>query len=458
MNSRRVSVWSLGVVAVGSILVAAMCGTEAVDLTPGGNAAGDAGEDFHSWWDGAGGSGGTGQDASGFWDGWRGDGAFDGASDAVGGDVRESGWHRDGQPGVCHPDPQGTPDSVRTVLVAHPFGASFAECGKYVEVLRLDDKGELSRPGSMVEVGGCPSRVSFSPDGRLALVIAPNGYLSTSRSPSVVVLTNDGAGNVELTGDLDQFHPVNPADIAFSPDGTLAYVSDLGGDGDVGGVHVFVVQPGCSVHYTNTIPLSNAGPLKVLPDGNHALVIGGSEPTDTVALDLRAMSVLKAYDLFGDVVQAPSIALRPGGEGLLIPNTSASSKLGNTLSALKVDGTSGTPVPSTNGTVTGVTEPTGAVYSPDGKEALVTNPSSDSVTWFNVGANGTISIGGTLTGIPRADRVTMVTRGKSAGLVLVTSVTSVHAVMFTSQGIADRGKVSLGTGSGAVAGDIAVEP
>jgi len=360
---------------------------------------------------------------------------------------------------ACTPEPPVAADGPRTVLVTHPFSSESGVCGRGLEVLRLAPDGTLSTTGDVLDVGNCPTRVVFSPDGRLALVLTNNNDPQAG-DRSLVVLRHHADGGLELAGALDQFALRAVEDVAFSLDGTRAYVTDDNVVGQ-GGVHEIAVQPGCGASYVRWIDLHHASSITMLPDGLHAAVLAGpvyNDPKDLAFVDLASSTVVGQTANFTDFVTAASLAASPDGKTLLVPNDSPFSSLGNTLTVLSLSPVGGVPVPAIRQVVTDVETPTEVLYSVDGSKVLVTSFEGDSVRWFQVGADGDLSGGGTVSGIGLADRADMLRRGPLAGTVLVSSVTDVARLRVTATGVEKLPKLPLGSGSDKICGDVAIEP
>jgi DNA-binding beta-propeller fold protein YncE len=356
--------------------------------------------------------------------------------------------------GICEPDLPVADDGPRTVLVTHPVGPSASECGRALRMMKLDAAGVLSDTGQVLQVGDCPRIVKFSPDGRLVWVVNnPQGAQAGTRS--VVVLRHDSDGQLTVASELHELSQGDPVHIAFSPDGTRAYVADHGGQGQ-GGVHVLQVTAGCGASYVKKIPVAIPTATQVLPGGAHALVMGGTEPVDTTVLDLAAGTVTEGFDLFPDAVGARSLALSPDGARILVPNSSAYSKAADMLTLLSLDMSAPVPVPSVASSAA-VPEPASVAWSPDGTKVVVTNSSAHKVTWLEV-AEGKLAEGGTIAPVELAEMTAVLRRGPHAGLVLVSSITNVRVLRFTDTGMADVSKVSLGSGHGAIIGDLSLEP
>ncbi len=365
---------------------------------------------------------------------------------------------------ACTPDPPVAADGARTVLVTHPFTDDGAVCGRGLEALRLQPDGTLVTTGTVLDVGACPTRVVFSPDGRLALVVNSNDH-AWAGDRSVAVVRHHGDGSLELVNELKEFAWQAVEDVAFSLDGTHAYVTvdDVIDEesGAQGGVHVLDVVPGCTATYHGWIPLHHASSITMLPDGLHAAVIAGpvyNDPKDLAFLDLESETVAGQTANFSDFVTAASLAASPDGKALLIPNDSPFSDLGNTLTRASLSLVDGVPVPSLTQVLTDIETPTEVMYSVDGSKVLATSFEGDSVYWFHVGADGSLSTGGTLSGIGLADRADMLRRGPLAGYVVVSSVTAIGRLRVTDTGVEKLAKLPLGDGSDKICGDIAIEP
>lgn len=348
---------------------------------------------------------------------------------------------------------------MRTVLTTHPYGETVDggnTCGRLVHVLRLSAQGTLTDTGKTIDVGDCPQRVFFSPDGRLALVVVANGHNPGAGMQRVVVLRNDAQGNVTLAGEMAEFSLTNPTEAVFSLDGKKAYVPDT--DLNSGAVHVIDVVPGCSASYSKKIPMPLPARILPLPGGKHAIVIGNKDPNDVAILDLETETVVSNHDLFSDWTDAYTVSLSPDGKYLAVPNSSPFSSLADTVSTLEIDMSGAVPVPKLAYTLENITEPTGVQWSPDGAKLAVSTFSGNKVQVLNAGANGVISIGTSVSGIGLAGYISMLNRGPNTGMFLVTSVTSVFVLRFTSTGAEKVTEFSFGSGYDAMVNDVAVEP
>jgi DNA-binding beta-propeller fold protein YncE len=380
------------------------------------------------------------------------DGSFD-ASDAGTADTGP-GDTGPADAGSCTPDPQTAADAPRTVLMAHPYGATGGDCGRNVEVLRLDSQGVLSQTGTQIEVDDCPKRIVFSPDGRLVIIASYNDHVAP-HPMSVKVYRHDAAGSLTFVQKIDGLDGTAPEDIAFSHDGRKALVTDFDSQG---GVHVLNVEPGCAVSYVTKILVWAPTSVAVLPGDDFAVTVGGQDPKDFAVLDLDTNTVAAHHDLFGGFVDAAYLALSPDGKGVLVPSGNPYSDVGNTLFVLKIDYSVAIPIPSVNAVLAGVNSPEGVLYSPDGTKAMVTNVEDNKATWYNVAADGKLTAGGSITGMSLADRVAMLSRGPNAGTVLVGALSDIHVLKFTPTGVQKLQKLSFGGGFDAMTGDVAIEP
>lgn len=378
-------------------------------------------------------------------------GQTDVPADGAGTDTLRADTH----PG-CQPAPPVADDAPRTVLLTHPYGATGSECGTTVERFVWTATGELERPGERWDVGDCPQRVAFSPDGRLVLVITNNGHDPQAGTQSVVVLRHGADGMLEDIRRLEQFSLRNPSDVVFSHDGSRAYVTDFNIEGE-GGVHVLRVEPGCDAEYDTWWSLPLAQVMVVLPGDRYAFVVGGQNPNDSAVVDLQTGAVTP-YDLFSDFVSAYGVALSPDGTLAAVPNASLYSDLANTVATVRLaEGPEG-PSPVLVDILENVKEPSDIHFDETGAHLAVTTFTGNSVDQLALAEDGTLSTGGSVGSISLADRIAGVHRGPLADRFLVTAVTAIHVLRFTEDGIVQDSVLPLGEGSENMCGDIAVEP
>jgi len=390
------------------------------------------------------------------------DGATDGSADVISDGSAETGAEAGNDASACVVDPQTPADGVRTVLSTHPYAGSGSACGRMVHVSRLDAQGTITATGQTIDVGDCPQRVSFSPDGRLALVVVANGHDPAAGMQRVVVLRNDAKGNVTIAGEMPEFSLTNPTEAVFSLDGTKAYVPDT--DKKDGAVHVIDVVPGCSASYSKKISMPLPSRILPLPGGKYAILLAGKDannvddPNDVAILDLQSETVISNLDLFEDWTDAYSVSLSPDGKYLAVPNSSPFSSLMDTVSTLAIDTSGAQPTATLAYTLQNITEPTGVQWSPSGTKLAVSTFSGNKVQVLNAGANGVLSVGPAISGISLASYISMIKRGPNTGMFLVTSLTSVVVARFTDAGAEEVSEFSFGSGYEAMVNDVAVEP
>jgi len=364
------------------------------------------------------------------------------------------------EPTCPTPDPPVAADGARTVLVTHFFTDEPGVCGRGLRALRLDAAGVLSGPGTVIDVGECPTEVAFSPDGRLALVLLNTGDPQAG-TRGVAVLRHHANGSLEPVTVIAELAFRAVESLAFAPDGAHAYVTDGNIQGE-GGVHVLDIVPGCTATYGRWIDLHHSSAIAMLPGGAYAAVMAGPVYNDDRSLafvDLAAEGVAGHHVLFGDFVSAYTIGVHPGGRYLAVPNSSMFSDLANTLTVVTLTAAPGAaPQPAITQVVEDVETPTEVIYSPEGDRVLVTSFEGDRVRWWDVGGDGSLSGGGTITSVPLADRADMLRRGPNEGLVLVTAVTEVQTLRWTADGLVRDARLDLGEGSEHIVQDVAIEP
>jgi len=137
------------------------------------------------------------------------------------------------------------------------------------KVFPVDLTTSPAMPGPAIEVGGNPEGIAFSPDGSMAYV-AENANTSGAAEVIPITVADDVAG-APITG----VGP-HPFAIAITPDGKTAYVTDAGTGSD-GKVYP-VSLPGATVGSPLTIGGSDPG-ITILADGSKAYVTNGSSVT-----------------------------------------------------------------------------------------------------------------------------------------------------------------------------------
>ena len=225
--------------------------------------------------------------------------------------------------------------------------------------------GQLDAPGSVV---GPPQSVAVAPDESIALVVA-----STKVDPSDPKKTvNDNRLSVI---DLKASPPaviatlevgVSPTGVSFSPDGKLALVANRG----EGTVSILTVN-GKMLTPTGKIELGDAksAPCHVafLPDGKRALVTrDGDHRISVLSVDGSKVEDTKAYMVGG--IRPYSISISPKGDLAVLTNQGGGQGDTDIISVIDLKKTPPRIVESHSvGQI-----PEGATFSPDGSHVAVT--------------------------------------------------------------------------------------
>ncbi len=346
-------------------------------------------------------------------------------------------------------------DYDRLLVVTHPFGPDGSTCGRNIEFFRFSGSGDFTRLNEKIEVGDCPVKARFSPDGRFLFVIVNNGHNPQAGTQAVVVLKKDNSGRYIKLRQFNEFSMQNPEYIAFSRDGKKAFVSDFDIEGE-GGIHV-IKRDGDDWVYKKEILLALPKSLVVLPDDRYAVVSGGEDPYDTAVLDIEQEQILSKSDLFNDFVDALGIDVTSDGRYVVIPNSSPYSELGNTLSVLEVDYSSGLPVLSLISTLPNVNEPSASLFTTDGKYLVVTNFSKNYSSLFNL-SEGKLTLINKVTSMSLADTMTVIRKGNFRDYFFVNALSDIHILKIQGGQLLRLIKFPLGSGSENMLGDIDIEP
>jgi YVTN family beta-propeller protein len=218
-----------------------------------------------------------------------------------------------------------------------------------------------------IPVGGTPDTVAIRPDGAFAYVACESGVVSVidTASNTVVSTINVGSGAADV--------------VAFSPNGTLAYVTHYSGD------YVSVIDT-ASNSLVATIPVgSGSYGIAFNADGTRAYA--ANEVSGTVAvIDTASSSVIKTITVGSDPTM---IAVSPDGSHAYVNN------FGSGTTSV-IDTASNSVVATIN--VGG--GPYGIVISPDGTHAYVAG--SGTVSVIDTASNmvvGSFDAGGPVVGI-----------------------------------------------------------
>jgi DNA-binding beta-propeller fold protein YncE len=225
--------------------------------------------------------------------------------------------------------------------------------------------GQLNAPGSVV---GPPQSVAVAPDESIALVAAstridPSDPKKTAPDNRLSVIDLKASPpSVIATLELG----TSPAGVSFSPDGKLALVTNRG----EGTVSVLIVN-GKTVTPTGKIQLGDAksGPSGVvfLPDGKHALVTrDGDHRISVLSVDGSKVEDTKAYMVAG--IRPYCISVSPRGDLAVVVNQGGGQGDTDTISVIDLKKNPPRIVESHSvGQI-----PEGVAFSPDGSHVAVT--------------------------------------------------------------------------------------
>ncbi len=204
---------------------------------------------------------------------------------------------------------------------------------------------------STIPVGSLPAGVAFTPDGSTAYVI--------NTGSDTVSVIDVASGTVTST------IPVGPGPngVAFTPDGSTAYVTNTASDT----VSVITVASG-TVTSTITVGSEPVG-IAFTPDGSTAYVTDNGFRTVSV-IDVASGTVTSTITVGSHPY---GVAFTPDGSTAYVTNDGSDS-----VSVISV--VSGT----VTSTIPAGSNPTGVAFTPDGSTAYVTNYGSHTVSVINV--------------------------------------------------------------------------
>ena len=222
-----------------------------------------------------------------------------------------------------------------------------------------------------IQISGDLTGVAFSPDGTQAYV--PNIGENGDGTVSVITVATGAVTNTIAVGSL-------PAGVAFSPDGTQAYVPNSGGET----VSVIAVATGT---VTGSIWVGT-GPEGVAfsPDGTQAYV---SRLNGTVAVVTVATGTLSKTIIVGS--RPEGVAFSPDGAQVYVPTSGENGE--GTVSVITV------ATATVTGTVPVGTYPSGVAFSPDGTQVYVLSISEGTLSVIQA-ATGTVSSTLTVDNLP----------------------------------------------------------
>ena len=342
----------------------------------------------------------------------------------------------------------------RTLVVTHPYVEDGSSCGRDIEFFNFTTMGDIVRLNKRIEVGDCPIKVRFSPDGNYLFVILNNDHNPQAGTQSVVLFRKNNNDYVKLK-QFDEFSMQNPEYLVFDRSGNKLFVVDYDIKGQ-GGIHIIQREQG-DWNYKKEIPFALPHAMVVLPDDRYALIIGGEDPNDVAIMDIVNDEVVKEYDLFSDFVDSLGLDVTSDGKYVVVPNSSPFSNIGNTLSLLEITYDNGVPVPSLVDTVENVNEPSASLFSTDAQFVVVTNFSKNYTSLFGI-TNASLSLKGKVTSMSLADSMTMIRRGDFKDFFFVSALSDIHILRIQNGSLVRFNKLVLGEGYENMLGDIDIEP
>ncbi|GEM_PF-2262430 len=348
-----------------------------------------------------------------------------------------------------------TEDYDRFLAVSHPYGPDGATCGRDIEFFIFSKEGILVRPDQRIEIGECPTKVKFSPDGRYLFVITNNSHNPQAGTQRVFVFEKNNENKFSVVKEFDQFSLQNPEYIVFNHSGDKAYVVDYNIEGE-GGIHI--LEKGFNGwEYKNEVMLALPKAMVVLPDDRYAIIIGGKDPNDTAVMDLVNEKIIAQYDLFSDFVDALGPGITSQGDYIAVPNSSPYSEIGNSLGVIKIEYISQKPVPSLKNILKDVNEPSAALFTSDDKYLVVTNFSKNYTSLYSF-ANESFNYITNLTSMPLADTMTVLRKGAFKDYFFVNALSDIHILKIENNQLLRVQKMTLGDGYQNMLWDIDIEP
>ncbi|MGC9044749.1 MAG: hypothetical protein ACP5KG_12945, partial [Myxococcota bacterium] len=278
------------------------------------------------------------------------------------------------------PDVGPIEDYDRYVVVSHPFGLDGSTCGRDIEFLLFSKDGLLSRTDMRMDIGDCPVKVRFSPDGKFLFVILNNNHNPQAGTQSVVVLKKDLQGRFQVLKEFAEFSGENPEYIVFKRDGSKAFVVDFNIEGE-GGIHI-IKRENEDWIYEKEVMLALPKAMVILPDDRYAIIVGGKDPEDMAIMDIEREEIVAKSDIFSDFVDSLGLDVTSDGRYLVVPNSSPYSEIGNTLSIVEVDYSTDIPSLVLKQIVSNINEPSASLFTSDNKYLVVTNFSKNYTTLF----------------------------------------------------------------------------
>ncbi|MDP2316587.1 MAG: hypothetical protein Q8P41_27080 [Pseudomonadota bacterium] len=335
-------------------------------------------------------------------------------------------------------------DRDRAVLVSLPYTAA-ADRSDVWAVLTLSAGGTLSDPGTRVTMGRASSgEVAFTPDGSLAFAVTEDGTLGVYDVTQGVVVHEAYDGGFYANR------------VVVDPSGEVAWIVDGNWANNGGGLYRVDIDCETGALSGATRVLEAKLPSELLWFDDGALLVGrevaGADPDDDVARlswgDTPAF--VGGADAFGDndaVVSDAAIV----GDWLLISDISEFSGVPTRVARVRLG--DGLAVESS----VEIEDPMSLVPFPDGSaRVLVASGYGDAYFVLDADAGTTTSVSASRVQLPNA--LVPVTRGPLDGHVLGSEVGGLRQLQLGAGGVTDLGVYSLGDGLDALPGAIGVAP
>lgn len=370
--------------------------------------------------------------------------------------------------GPCAFETLGPADRDRVIVVGHNQTVTD------IRSLTLTAAGTIVDNGTRLNIQERFGRAEFTPSGELLLVLTEDGTLM-----SVAV---NGAASLMII-DQVSLPGASYGDLRLSETGREAWIVGFNSNTGADKAGLATVAVGCDGELTvdegvfREYPLSQS--MAVLPGDQRAVYLGGGvdffqpmDPNETRILQRsgRGWTETAGFNLFdGDSVDALRVALSPDGRTLVIPNGSAFSSFGSTITIVDVDFQTNTLAVANTLTVDpaqpdrALDDAREAIFSPDGETALVTQFSRNRVQVLSK-PGATWQISQTVTGIGLAEQMAMVKRGSLSGRTYLPSIDTdgplnIAVLQVTGAGqVQNLGQFDLGDGSPNAPTGIAITP
>ena len=352
-------------------------------------------------------------------------------------------------------------DSVRAVVVSHPFSESGN--ARTWELLQLASDGTMSRPGVTWEMGrATEGEVVFTPDGQVGLVPQENGSLGvfTVSGTTVSVRETD-------FGRQDFFASA----VVVEPSGERAWVVDDSLRNNGGGLHEITIDcsTGAVAVTGRVLPADRADALLLHPEeGGLGLIVASDVLDLTGPIDAAMVRLEGEGEAFGGIGLFPdtqasrsAAAWTHDTEHVLVTDNSTTSTVDNRIGVGRVTeaGLEAVQV------LAPVQDPWDVETSPFDDVALVSSRLGDAVfqVTYDAAADPPFALAGEVayTGSPpaRPKHMQSIDRGSLAGTVLLAETQGVRQLSFAGSGsVTDGGLYSLGTGRTNIVGAFGVQP